>query len=463
MVKRLFTATLVVGLTLLLMPSLLMAGWAERRESVASKPHIFYTDDTECGDITQPMFEVIVGSPPSANQELFGVSTGTPGSTTSVFKVDEDGDAVMSGNLTVTGGSVTLGTSAVLSGGDTASLDNIDAIDATTETTLESSLDSFGSLAEGGLADATILEADLKAVDTPGDEECLTYESTGGDFEWQTCGGGGTGAFSDAADPVVLNTTTKDVVIGTGAVNTSKLSIDGDADQVQLTVQGNATQTGDIFIIEESDGTDILTADTSDVTIPSINTFTMTSVTELDLADGTLLDLSSINMSGTTEGLVLGQSTSCASATAEGQVCWDSDTDVLSVGDGTDKVTVGVLAFGGSTTLSWSQTFRIRGMGAADAANWKAPFDIEFNGPFDARIENAPGAGNSWSPELDACTTETDACTCTISGASATFCTDAVCEEHCAEGVSVNAQFIETGTASATGGAGYSLRGYPEE
>lgn len=36
-----------------------------------------------------------------------------------------------------------------------------------------------------------VLEAMLKAVDAPADEECLTYESTGGDFEWQSCGSGG--------------------------------------------------------------------------------------------------------------------------------------------------------------------------------------------------------------------------------------------------------------------------------
>ncbi len=36
----------------------------------------------------------------------------------------------------------------------------------------------------------SLLEADLKAVDSAVDEECLTYESTTGDFEWQTCGSG---------------------------------------------------------------------------------------------------------------------------------------------------------------------------------------------------------------------------------------------------------------------------------
>ena len=42
-----------------------------------------------------------------------------------------------------------------------------------------------------------VMEADLKAVDAAVDEECLTYETTTGDFEWQTCGAGGTGDVTD--------------------------------------------------------------------------------------------------------------------------------------------------------------------------------------------------------------------------------------------------------------------------
>jgi len=49
----------------------------------------------------------------------------------------------------------------------------------------------WGNIAEGELTDDSILEADLKAVDTAADEECLTFESTTGDFEWQACGAGG--------------------------------------------------------------------------------------------------------------------------------------------------------------------------------------------------------------------------------------------------------------------------------
>ena len=67
-------------------------------------------------------------------------------------------------------------------------------------------------------------------------------------------GAGGGGAFSDASDPVVLNTTSKDVVIGAAQVNSAKFSIDGDADQVQLAVQGHAAQTANLMEIEASDG-----------------------------------------------------------------------------------------------------------------------------------------------------------------------------------------------------------------
>lgn len=53
---------------------------------------------------------------------------------------------------------------------------------------------SFG----GGLSADSVLESHLKAVDTPTDEECLTYEATVGDFEWQSCGGAGGGLWSDS-------------------------------------------------------------------------------------------------------------------------------------------------------------------------------------------------------------------------------------------------------------------------
>jgi hypothetical protein len=53
-------------------------------------------------------------------------------------------------------------------------------------------------------ASDSITEAMLKAVDAAADEECLTYESTVGDFEWQTCGSAGIGGSTGATDRAIL-------------------------------------------------------------------------------------------------------------------------------------------------------------------------------------------------------------------------------------------------------------------
>ena len=74
------------------------------------------------------------------------------------------------------------------------------------------------------------------------------------------------------------------------------------------------------------DGT-IASADIADNTITADDLNTT-----LTLSDGDLIDLDAINVSSTTEGLLLPQATSCTSGTAEGQVCWDTDNDVLYVG-----------------------------------------------------------------------------------------------------------------------------------
>lgn len=48
-----------------------------------------------------------------------------------------------------------------------------------------------------------------------------------------------------------------DISAGTGDYSsTGKISIDADTDQIQVTIQANATQTNDIFVVEKSDGTD---------------------------------------------------------------------------------------------------------------------------------------------------------------------------------------------------------------
>lgn len=90
------------------------------------------------------------------------------------------------------------------------------------------------------------------ASDTPTNGQVPKW-NTGGTITWEDdATGAGSGAFSDGADPVVLNTTTKEVEIGPTLAGAAKLTVHGDADEVQLLVQGNATQTNYLLRLENS-------------------------------------------------------------------------------------------------------------------------------------------------------------------------------------------------------------------
>ena len=69
---------------------------------------------------------------------------------------------------------------------------------------------------------------------------------------------------------------------------------------------------------------------------------------DINIADGQKIELNDVNMSGTAEGLFLGQTTDCSAATAEGQVCWETDANKLWVGNGGGVTEVG------SGTSIWS-------------------------------------------------------------------------------------------------------------
>jgi hypothetical protein len=65
------------------------------------------------------------------------------------------------------------------------------------------------------------------------------------------------GAFTDASDPVLLVTTTKDVVIGAAQKNTSKFTVDGEEDEIVATFQGHSEQTVPILLVEDFDGANL--------------------------------------------------------------------------------------------------------------------------------------------------------------------------------------------------------------
>lgn len=55
--------------------------------------------------------------------------------------------------------------------------------------------------------------------------------------------------------------------------------VDGAADAVQLTVQGHATQTSDVFVVETSAGTDLMSVDTSNATFGGLVIWSSTALT----------------------------------------------------------------------------------------------------------------------------------------------------------------------------------------
>jgi len=68
------------------------------------------------------------------------------GSSPEFANITGSGNMQLDGDLIVAGGDITLGSTSIFSGGDTTSLNNIDALDATTEATIESAIDTLGNL-----------------------------------------------------------------------------------------------------------------------------------------------------------------------------------------------------------------------------------------------------------------------------------------------------------------------------
>ena len=117
---------------------------------------------------------------------------------------------------------------------------------------------------------------------------------------------------------------------------------------------------------------DVADGDWGDITISSNSATLDAGVVNADelastvaLSDGDLLDLDAINVSSVTEGLLLPQAASCASGTAEGQLCWDTNNDLLYVGDGTTAAALSTYFVGQFTrdTSTATGTQAVTGVG----------------------------------------------------------------------------------------------------
>lgn len=80
----------------------------------------------------------------------------------------------------------------------------------------------------------------------------------------------GAGGWADDGTVVRLSTAADNVGIGT-TVAAGKLTLKGDADVIQAIITGNGTQTSDVFVVEKSDGTDLVTVENANVGIGTAN------------------------------------------------------------------------------------------------------------------------------------------------------------------------------------------------
>jgi len=97
----------------------------------------------------------------------------------------------------------------------------------------------------------------LDEIIAPGESAMLIYDNTSS--RWRVyAGAGAAGAllWQDTAGVINLTTAGNTVTIGS-AVAGGKLFIDGDADEIQLQIQGTAGQTAALLLLENSGGTDL--------------------------------------------------------------------------------------------------------------------------------------------------------------------------------------------------------------
>jgi hypothetical protein len=196
--------------------------WGIEYDESVDNQLLIHTTNIAAAATDDPMLQILVGSV-IADQEVFGVAKGTQSSNTDLLVVDEDGDVFVGNDLDI-------GASSII---------------------LEAAANSI-----------TMASRARDTCDTEGE---FWFDSTAGQDRWEFCQsssgaptllGGGSGAFSDASDPIVQNDTALDLHIGDGAGTlTGKVEIGGDTDQPQLVVEGHSTQTSVLMALQKDDDT----------------------------------------------------------------------------------------------------------------------------------------------------------------------------------------------------------------
>jgi hypothetical protein len=155
----------------------------------------------------------------------------------------------ITGDLTVSGGDIVLGSTSIFSGGDTASLNNIDAIDATTEATIEAAIDTLANLTSVGAITSSGTITSSGAYDVTG--------ATGMDLgsadvtDITMLGQSEDLVFTPSADTWTITSSTGVATVDFGTINLA-------TDALDLS-EGNITNVGNIAIDSISaDDTNVL-------------------------------------------------------------------------------------------------------------------------------------------------------------------------------------------------------------
>lgn len=176
----------------------------------------------------------------------------------------------------------------------------------------------------------------------------------------------------------------------------------------------------------------------------------------ISIADGQKVDASAVNMSASTEGVIIGGAASVTGATGTGQLALDTDAtgEGLHVGLNSEAKRVGWFllsaSWSGTSATRWIAPFGGQPNGTeANVDIWEAPFDMVCK-EFHAQVNADPGASGSWTNSANINGTASATKTCNITNGT-TECDDDSDSLAIAKGDNVNFEQLRVGTASAPG------------
>lgn len=152
---------------------------------------------------------------------------------------------------------VTVGADLTISGDDLYMATNTDAYILVADGTNYNPVAVSGEASIDNTGAVSVLAMEGVDFGTLTDTKFCTYDLATTEID---CDSAGAGEWTTTSNVVHLNTSTDTVTVGSSTA-LGKLSADGDADEIQLLIQGHSTQTSDIVVFEQSNGTDLFTFD----------------------------------------------------------------------------------------------------------------------------------------------------------------------------------------------------------